>query len=220
MLFIHGSPGVFMRFIPSPLLALALSSACALSPLAAHAEGLSFNVGAESSYDDQGKDFAPSLQGGVDYAFSNGFYVGNWNSTGKFGEALKSTVEVDLYVGYAKALASGLSYDLAVTRYLYPGVKDLNANDVNLDVAYGPATVSYTQAFTSDGFDSGYTLGLTLAHNITDALEASVLVEGDKGVSSLNYELALAYDMGKDLSISGTVNKDKPRLVLGISKGF
>jgi len=36
----------------------------------------------------------------------------------------------------------------------------------------------------------------------------------------LNYELALAYDMGKDLSISGTVNKVKPRLVLGISKGF
>jgi uncharacterized protein (TIGR02001 family) len=209
-----------MRFIPSPLLALALSSASLLSPLAAQAQGLSFNIGAESSYDDQGKDFAPSLQGGMDYGFSNGFYVGNWNSTGKFGEALKSTVEVDLYVGYAKELASGLSYDLAVTRYIYPGVKDYNANDVNLDVAYGPATVSYTQAFTSDGFDSGYTLGLTLAHSITDALEASVLVEGDKGVSSLNYELGLAYDMGNDLSISGTVNKDKPRLVLGISKGF
>jgi len=80
--------------------------------------------------------------------------------------------------------------------------------------------VSYTHAFTSDGFDSGYTLGLTFAHSITDALEASVLVEGDKGVSSLIYELGLAYDMGKDLSISGTVNKEKPRLVLGISKGF
>jgi len=209
-----------MRFIQYPLMALALSSASLVSPLAAQAEGLSFNIGAESSYDDQGKNFAPSLQGGIDYGFSNGFYVGNWNSTGKFGEALKSTVEVDLYVGYAKALASGLSYDLAVTRYLYPGVKDLNANDVNLDVAYGPATVSYTQAFTSDGFDSGYTLGLTLAHSITDALETSVLVEGDKGVSSLNYELGLAYDMGNDLSISGTFNKDKPRLVLGISKGF
>jgi uncharacterized protein (TIGR02001 family) len=209
-----------MRFIQYPLMALALSSASLLSPLAAQAEGLSFNIGAESSYDDQGKNFAPSLQGGIDYGFSNGFYVGNWNSTGKFGEALKSTVEVDLYVGYAKELASGLSYDLAVTRYIYPGVKDHNANDVNLDVGYGPATVSYTQAFTSDGFDSGYTLGLTFAHSITDALEASVLVEGDKGVSSLNYELGLAYDMGKDLSISGTVNKDKPRLVLGISKGF
>lgn len=209
-----------MRFIPYPLLALILTSASALSPLAAQAEGLSFNVGAESSYDDQGKDFAPSLQGGVDYGFSNGFYVGNWNSTGKFGDSLKSTVEVDLYVGYANELASGLSYDLAVTRYLYPGVKDHNANDVNLDVVYGPATLSYTQAFTSDGFDSGYTLGLTLAHSITDALEASVLVEGDKGVSSLNYELGVAYDMGNDLSISGTVNKDKPRFVLGISKGF
>lgn len=209
-----------MRFISSPLLALALTSASALSPVAAHAEGLSFNIGAESSYDDQGKHFAPSLQGGVDYGFANGFYMGNWNATGKFGESLKSTVEVDLYVGYAKELASGLNYDLTVTRYLYPGIKDYNANDVNLDVGYGPVTVSYTQAFTSDGFDSAYTLGLTLAHNLTDALQASVLVEGDKGVSSLNYELALAYDMGEDLSITGTVNKENPRVVLGISKGF
>lgn len=209
-----------MRFIKSPLLSLALSGAAALSPLAAQAEGLSFNIGAESSYDDQGKDFAPSLQGGVDYVFSSGLYVGNWNSTGKFGDALKSTVEVDLYLGFAKELVSGLSYDLSVTRYMYPGVKDYNANDVNLDVGYGPATVSYTQAFTSDGFDSGYTLGLTLAYSITEALEASVLVEGDKGVSSLGYELALAYDVGKDLSVTGTVNKEKPRFVLGISKGF
>lgn len=60
---------------------------------------------------------------------------------------------------------------------------------LNLDVAYGPAIVSYTQAFTSDGIDSGHTLDL-------------------------------AYDMGNDLSISGTVNKDTPRLVLGIRKSF
>lgn len=156
----------------------------------------------------------------MDYVFSSGLYVGNWNSTGKFGDALKSTVEVDLYLGFAKELVSGLSCDLSVTRYMYPGVKDYNANDVNLDVGYGPATVSYTQAFTSDGFDSGYTLGLTLAYSVTEALEASVLVEGDKGVSSLGYELALAYDVGKDLSVTGTVNKEKPRFVLGISKGF
>ncbi len=209
-----------MQYVQKSLLALAITGAATFSPLAAQAEGLSFNIGAESSYDDQGKDFAPSLQGGVDYGFSNGFYVGNWNSTGKFGESLKSTVEVDLYAGYANELANGLSYDLVVTRYLYPGVKDYNSNDVNLDIAYGPATVSFTKAFTSDGFESGYTLGLTLAHNITEALEASVLVEGDKGVSSLNYELGLAYDMGNDLSVTGTVNKEKPRFVLGVSKGF
>jgi hypothetical protein len=38
-----------MRFIQYPLMALALSSASLLSPLAAQAEGLSFYIGAESS---------------------------------------------------------------------------------------------------------------------------------------------------------------------------
>ena len=28
-----------------------------------------------------------ALQGGVDFDFGNGFYIGNWNSTGRFGEA-------------------------------------------------------------------------------------------------------------------------------------
>jgi hypothetical protein len=47
-----------------------------------------------------------------------------------------------------------------------------------------------------------------------------MLVEYVKDVSSLNYELALNYDLGNDLSVSGTIQKTKPKFVLGISKGF
>jgi uncharacterized protein (TIGR02001 family) len=209
-----------MRSIKSPILLLSLICAAVLSPITSSAEGLSFNLGAESSYDDQGKDFAPSLQGGVDYGFSNGFYIGNWNSTGKFGDELKSTVELDVYLGYAKELSNGLSFDVVVTRYLYPGVKASNGNDVNLDVSYGPATISLTKPFTRHQLESGHTLGLGLAHKLTDNLEAGFLVEREKGNSDLSYELAGTYDMGNDWSVTGTFYEEKPQFVLGISKGF
>jgi uncharacterized protein (TIGR02001 family) len=209
-----------MRFIKSPLLALSLIGAAVLSPMASNAEGLSFNLGAESSYDDQGKDFSPSLQGGIDYGFSNGFYIGNWNSTGKFGDELKSTVEMDFYLGYAKELSNGLSLDLVVTRYLYPGVKASNSNDVNLDVSFGPATVSLSKPFTRHQLESGHTVGFGLTHNITDSLTASFLVEREKGNSDLNYEVAATYDMGNEWSVTGTFYEEKPQFVLGISKGF
>ena len=53
------------------------------------ASPLAFNISLASNYKFRGQDqdqsktggFKPALQGGVDYAFANGFYVGNWNST-------------------------------------------------------------------------------------------------------------------------------------------
>lgn len=94
------------------LLAIAAASAAVIAP--AQAQGLSFNIGAVSLYksngidqdtrqEDNRKAFRPAIQGGVDYDFGNGFYVGNWNSTGKFGDA---NIEIDLYAGYAGQLTT------------------------------------------------------------------------------------------------------------------
>ena len=211
-----------MRSFSASLLTFSFVSVCAVLPISAQAQGLSFNVGAESRYDgdSQDKNFAPSLQGGVDYVFPNGFYVGNWNATGKYGDQLKSTVEIDLYAGYANELANGVSYDFSVTRYIYADLGSENANEAEFSMAFGPVSVSYAKSFDSDGFYDSYTLGTTYTHGFTDALEGSVLVEYTKDVSSLNYELALNYDLGNDLSVSGTIQKTLPKLVLGISKGF
>jgi uncharacterized protein (TIGR02001 family) len=211
-----------MRSFSASLITLSLACVFAVLPLSAQAQGLSFNLGAESRYDgdNQDKNFAPSLQGGVDYVFPNGFYVGNWNATGKYGDQLKSTVEIDLYAGYANELANGVSYDFSVTRYIYADLGSLNANEAEFSMAFGPVSVSYAKSFDSDGFYGPYTLGTTYTHGFTDALEGSVLVEHTKDVSSLNYELALNYDLGNDLSVSGTIQKTKPKFVLGISKGF
>ena len=212
-----------MSSIKTPLMALAMASAAAFAPLSAQAEGVSYNVGIESSYGDDAKDFAPSLQGGVDYAFANGFYVGNWNGTGRFenGDAFKSTVESDFYVGYAKEFDNSFNYNLTLTRYEYIGLST-NANDLNLDVGYGPVTISFTQAIDSDGFDSDYTVGVTLAHEFTKELSASLLIEqGSKDDSSLYSEVEVSYDLGDDLSVYTVLNDaNRPKMVVGLTKGF
>jgi len=212
-----------MSSIKTPLFALVLASAAALTPLSTHAEGLSYNLGVESSYGDDAKDFSPSLQGGVDYAYANGFYVGNWNATGRFtsGDVFKSTLESDFYVGYANEFDNGFNYDLTLTRYEYIGLST-NVNDINLDVGYGPVTISFTQAIDSDGFDSDYKVGVTLAHEFTKELSASLLIEqGSKNSSSLDAEVEVTYDLGDDLSVYTVLNDAAtPKMVVGLTKGF
>ncbi|MEO7150857.1 MAG: TorF family putative porin, partial [Burkholderiaceae bacterium] len=62
--------------------ALGLSSLPTLSR--AQDSPLSFNLGAVTDYRYRGISqtrFKPALQGGLDYAFPTGFYVGAWAST-------------------------------------------------------------------------------------------------------------------------------------------
>ena len=50
----------------------------------------------------------PAFQGGFDAAFSNGFYVGNWNSNISNLAGPSSGLEMDFYGGYAGSLALSL----------------------------------------------------------------------------------------------------------------
>ena len=91
-----------MKLIP---IQMALVSALAVSGTAfaqtaapaapaAPASPWSFNVDVTTNYKFRGQDqdtsrkssIQPALQGGVDYAFANGFYLGNWNSTVGFAD--------------------------------------------------------------------------------------------------------------------------------------
>lgn len=163
-----------MKLSPS-LIALALSAvvlpAFADEPAP---DPLSFNVGAVSEYRYRGISqtrLKPALQGGVDYAAPNGFYVGAWASTIKWikdagGDA---KVEVDLYGGYKTEVAKGLTLDVGGLYYLYPSnkLKDVsgfaNANtfEVYGALSFGPVTAKYSHSTTNlfgtvDSKGSGY----------------------------------------------------------------
>ncbi|MFT7722773.1 MAG: TorF family putative porin [Roseateles sp.] len=212
-----------MKSFPS-LLALALSAA-ALPALAADepapADSLSFNVGAVSEYRYRGigqTRLKPALQGGIDYAASNGFYVGTWASTVKWikdggGDA---GVEVDVYGGYKAEVAPGLTLDVGLLQYTYPGHKlAVSPNTLELygALSYGPVTAKYSHSTTNlfgvaDSKGSGY-LDLSATFDLGDGLSlvphvGHQTVKRTAAASYTDYSITLAKDFS-GLVLSGSV---------------
>ena len=169
-----------------PQLASAQTAAPPAAPAAAPAapeaaSPLSFNIGLISEYRYRGISqtrFKPAVQGGADYAFASGFYVGTWLSNIKWikdaGEIAgtdvgSANVEWDLYGGYKGEIAKDFTYDVGVLQYYYPGnhyaniagAKNANTTEIYGALTYGPATVKYSHSVTSlfgfgDSKNSGY----------------------------------------------------------------
>jgi len=85
-----------------------------------------------------------AVQAGVTLNHDSGFYVGTWGSSVNFA----GSAEIDLFAGYAKEIAPGVTADIGLLYYLYPkhsgGVyspTDFYEPYVNLTGAVGPATV-------------------------------------------------------------------------------
>jgi uncharacterized protein (TIGR02001 family) len=163
-------------------IALAAGSG-ALLPAASQAQ-VAFNVGAVTDYRYRGISQSknrPAVQGGVDYAVG-GFYVGAWASYIKWTKELGGggNVEIDLYGGYKGEITKGLSYDVGVLTYQYPG-NDLkkitgetaNTTEIYGAMTYGPATLKYSHVVSNGLFGSpdsknGYYLDLSAGFEITD----------------------------------------------------
>jgi len=146
----------------APIDVLAQAAAPAASPL-------TFNVGVVSEYRYRGISqtrFQPAVQGGPDYAFSSGFYLGAWASTIKWIKDAKggADVELDLYGGYKGTIAEGLSYDVGALRYVYPsnGLKpSADTQEIYGAITAGAFTVKYSHATSNlfgfaDSTGSGY----------------------------------------------------------------
>jgi len=152
------------------LLALAAVTTISAMPVVVHAEDanpLSFNVSLASEYRYRGisqSRFKPALQGGADYAFPNGFYVGTWASTIKwikdFGtltgtDTGNADVEIDLYGGYKGEIQKDFSYDVGLLQYWYPGnkfsdvgLKNANTLEIYGALTYGIFTAKYSYSLT------------------------------------------------------------------------
>jgi uncharacterized protein (TIGR02001 family) len=229
-------------------LACALSIG-ALAPTLAQAE-LSYNIGVVSLYKSNGvdqhnkqfdtatnKSTRPELQGGVDYDFGNGFYVGNWNSTGSYADA---DLEIDLYAGYAGEMGA-IGYDVGVATYYYPdNNNEFDGTEIYGSLSYGIATFKVTYgtggSLKNEDGKALSRYSLTLAQPLTEQLTAK-LVYGDRNTANggfSDYGVGAEYDMGNDLTFSamyskasdkgeedaGTIAARKGRLVVGLSKSF
>ncbi len=234
-LFIH-YPEISMKFAPAQvtlavLVALSGSAFAQTAAPAAPVDPISYNISAVSNYKYRGQDqdlsktsgFKPALQGGVDYANANGFYLGNWNSTVNFPTVgtTKANLEVDLYGGYKFPLGD-FGMDVGALAYVYPGATTANTTEVYAAASYGPVTAKYSNTVskgyfgvgqaTSDGRGTGY-LNLAFAQEIMPkvTLKASVgstmfTTAGKKagGTDYMDYSVGASYDLGEGLSFTGS----------------
>lgn len=120
------------------------------------------NLGLSSDYRFRGisqSQNAPAVSGGIDYAHSSGFYVGNWNSSVSSQLYTNGAgVESDLYAGYKKDIYKGLTVDVGSYNYFYPRAT-VNGTGSNFDtyeafvgLGYGPVAVKYSQTLGNGYF--------------------------------------------------------------------
>jgi uncharacterized protein (TIGR02001 family) len=160
------------------LLALAAAVVVATLPSISRADDnpLSFNVSLTTDYRYRGisqSRLKPALQGGADYAFPNGFYIGTWASTirwikdaGTIGgfNAGSANIEWDLYGGYKGEIQKDFGYDVGILGYVYPGNKlspKAETTELYGALTYGPATLKYSHSVSNlfgfvDSKNSGY----------------------------------------------------------------
>jgi uncharacterized protein (TIGR02001 family) len=99
----------------------------------------------------------PAVQGGVDYAWGNGFSVGTWASSvsSKFIEG--ASTEWDVYAGYSMAVGD-LTYGATLYYYAYPGARisatgtSYNYGELMGSVAWKWLTLKYFHTYTRNYF--------------------------------------------------------------------
>ncbi|AKH43187.1 uncharacterized protein (TIGR02001 family) [Altererythrobacter atlanticus] len=70
-------------------------------------------------------DKEAAIQGGISVSHDSGFYVGTWASNlAGWGTFSGSNMELDIYGGYATEISDGLTMDVGVTWFMYPGGSD------------------------------------------------------------------------------------------------
>ncbi len=114
---------------------------------------VSGNVALVNDYRFRGLSFSagdPAIQGSINVNHASGFYIGTWASSIEDSDVYGST-EVDLYGGWTGAVGSGLTADVGLLYYVYPGGHVGKANYfepyASLTAAIGPATAKVGVAY-------------------------------------------------------------------------
>lgn len=233
---------------------LALSS-LALSPLSAHAAMDDFNietsanVGFVTEYSFRGiaqSDEHMAVQGGFDISHGSGLYAGVWGSNVDFNDGDEASVEVDVYGGFSNAIG-GLSYDVGVIYYAYPGADPQREYDFvegSLAVGYdfelfsASASFNYSPDYFNESGDAQY-----YAAGVDVPLPMDVTLSGHVGFQEIDnnaafgtpdytdWSVGLGYNYeGFDLSLQYIdTDLDEPgecadgcdgRVIFGVSRSF
>lgn len=170
-----------MNKLYASLLLSGLVTVPALAMAAESPHSVSGNLSLVSDYAFRGVSQTnedPAIQGGFDYAHSSGFYLGTWASNVDGGLYPGSSLELDLYGGYAGKINDDLSYNVGLLKYYYPG----NTIDANTLEAYAGVTYKWF------GLKASYSLSDYFGVNVAQgyAADSDGTLYWD---ASFNYEL-------------------------------
>ena len=176
-------------------------------------EGLgsfSANVGIFSEYSFRGIDQSgeeAAIQGGFDWAHDSGFYLGTWGSNVDFNDN-ESVSEFDFYGGFSKELSNGVSIDLSLIGYTYPGAYDSSNYDfmeyaIGLGKSIGPVALSfavnYSDEFFGESGDATYVQG-----GLDYELPQGVTLSAHVGHQSIDLETVYGAPDYVDYSVGGS----------------
>ncbi len=150
----------FSKKLSAIAVASVLSVPAMLVTAPAQAE-LSGNIGVVSKYVLRGiyeENDGAAIQGGLDYANDNGFYLGWWGSSlgytyenaGNTTPYTSTGFENDFYGGYS-ASAGDFSYNVGLIQYYYMSVDDSDLTELVLGAGYGPFSAQ-AQYLLTDGW--------------------------------------------------------------------
>ena len=88
-------------------------------------------------------DNRPAVQGSITLSTAPGFYISTWGSSATAGNSTVDIggTEIDVYGGFTHALGkSGVTVDMGLYGYLYPGMPTLNYYELygSLSKSFGP----------------------------------------------------------------------------------
>lgn len=216
-----------------------LGSALYILSTTAYAE-TDINIGAVSLYKDRGvdqenknKNVRPALQGSIEYAFDNGFYVGNWNSTGKFG---RSNVEIDLYAGYATQITENTAIDFGYVHYIYPNQGDFNSGEMFINIQYRNLYINVLRGMKKGVNQKDMYYNFDYIHPLNDrwsvGFGSGLQKYGEKGITSkIDYRAGIFYEINPKTTasfiFSGANHKSSAphdshnnRLIFGLNYSF
>lgn len=141
----------------------------------------------------------PQIQGEISWANGSGFYTGVWASNTAVGGE-RNSMELDPYIGYAGTFGdTGLSYDLGIWAYFYPGSRF----DFDGDGTLENADFDFWETYSILTYDFG-------AFSLTGSLWYADNYFGDDffpDSSSLAYHTIVSVPLPGDFTISGRLGR-------------
>ncbi len=142
--------------LAAAVLATMATSASAAEPASPHTFTGNLTVATDYRFRGISQTFKePTIQGGIDYAHSSGFYLGNWNSNLSGVQYPQGGgIEMDFYGGYKFEVAKDLLLDVGALFYYYPGAfvagtnEKFNNGELYFGASYKWLSVKYSHGVT------------------------------------------------------------------------